>query len=195
MASYVVNFDLDVWQKVTIPMADFGIGANNVGRLRLTYAKTVGQQFWFDDMEFTSSGGSGPYQFQVAAPDALTRLHVSMLVLVVTAPSADWNPTSFANITGGLTNGLLLRHRRVSDSQVLWLLNSKDNIDLFGRFHPQDDVTFADGNLLIGFMIQPGRASVIVTDDEVLEFVVRDNLSTLSGLRGYIHYVTEIVVP
>lgn len=191
VANYVTNYDLDVWQKVTIPMSDFSIGANNVGRLKLVYAKIAGQQFWFDEFAFTASGGGGPFTFRVEAPDAVTRYHVSMLSLLVVAPSAGWDDDRFGNIVGGLTNGLLLRHRRISTAEVLWSINSKDNVDLFGRFHPQDDITFSGGDMLVGFMIKPGKASVIVTDDDVLEFVVRDDLSSLANVRGFVHYGVE----
>ena len=78
-----------------------------------------------------------------------------------------------------------MRQRRISDGEILWKFNSKDNVDLFGRYHPQDDIEFADGNLLVGFMVKPGKASVVVTDDVVLELVVRDDLSALANARGF----------
>lgn len=191
LAGYVSNYDLNVWQKITIPMADFSIGANNVGRLRIIYAKAAGQQFWFDEFAFTAAGGGGPYIFQTAAP-ATVKHHVSMMVIVVSGPGSGWNPTSFGNLSG-LTNGLLLRQRRISTGEVLWSLNSKDNVDLFGRFHPQDDITFSDGTLLVGFMVKPGKASVVVTADDVLEVVVRDDLSALSEARAFVHYGVEVI--
>lgn len=191
LASYVSDFDLDVWQKVTIPMSDFSIGSN-VGRLQVKYAKEAGQQFWFDEFAFTSAGGGGPYIFRLAAPDADTRYHLSMLVALISAPSSGWNPTTFGSISA-LANGFLVRHRRLSDSEVLWFVNSKDNVALFGQYHPQDDVTFATGDLLVGFMIKPGKASVIVTNDEVVEFVVRDDLSSMGEMRAYAHYGVEVI--
>jgi len=192
LAAYVTNYDLDVWQKVTIPMADFSLGSDIVGRLRLTYAKESDQQFWFDEFEFSASGGDGPFTFRVEAPDATERYHVSMIVMLLAGASSGWDHNTFANISV-LTNGLLLRHRRISDGEVLWSFNSKDNVDLFGRYHPQDDVEFADGTLLVGFMVKPGGASVVVTDDEVLEFVVRDDLSALDSARAFVHYGVEVV--
>jgi len=189
----VTNMDLDVWQQVSLSISDFNLTAD-VQKLRFRYRTAAGQQHFLDDIELVPGGG-GPYRFRVEAPDALTRYHVSMLVLVVAAPSAGWNPTAFADIAGGLSTGLLLRQRRKSDSEVLWKLNSKDNVDLFGRFHPQDDITFANGDLLVGFMVKPGKAAVVVTDDEVLEVVVRDDLSGLSSMRGYVHYGKEVIAP
>jgi len=112
--------------------------------------------------------------------------------LLLSGPSSGWSSDTFANTTA-LVNGLLLRHRRISTAEVLWAINSKDNTDLFGRFHPQDDITFADNELLIGFMIKPGTASVVITNDDVLEFVVRDNLSGISEARAFVHYGVEVV--
>jgi hypothetical protein len=192
VADYVTNFDLDVWQQVTIPIADFAI-TDDVSKIHFKYASKGGQQFWYDDIELNTSAGGGPFTFQVAAPDANTRYHLTMAVIVVSAPSSGWNPTAFANITSGLASGLLFRHRKLSTGTTLWSVNSKDNVDLFGRFHPQDDITFADGTLLVGFMIKPGKASVVISDDEVLEILVRDNLSSLTNVRAFAHYGLEVV--
>lgn len=189
---YTTNMDLDVWQQVSIPIADFEL-TGDVQKLRFKYRIAAEQHHWLDDLELISAVEGGPYRFRVAAPDAATLYHVTMIVLVIAGPQTDWNSTSFGNITDGLNKGLILRQRRLSGGEVLWKLNSKDNVDLFGRYHPQDDVMFANGTLLIGFMIKPGGASVTVTEDEVLEFVVRDDLSNITNMRAYVHYGVEVV--
>jgi hypothetical protein len=186
--NYVTNMDLDVWQHVEIPIADFAL-PDDVDKVLFKYASHGGQQFWFDDIALNTGGGGGPFVYRVEAP-ANERRHVSMMVLVVSAPSSGWDSSKFVNIAA-LSNGLLLRQRRLSDGYVSWSLNSKDNIDLFGRFHPQDDITFANGVLLVGFMIKPGKASVVVTSDDVLELVVRDDLSAIDNMRAYCHYGVE----
>jgi hypothetical protein len=188
--NYTTDMDLGVWQQVSIPIEDFGL-TEDVQKLRFRYRITAGQRHYFDDIKLVPPGSGGPYQFRVAAPDANTRLHVSMLSLIVSGPSAGWNNDGFANISA-LDKGLILRHRRLSDGEVLWKINSKNNIDLFGRYHPQDDITFADSVLMVGFMIKPGTASIIITDDEVLEFVVRDDLSSLTSARAFAHYGVEV---
>ena len=189
---YVTNFDAGVWQKVSIPITDFGL-TGNVQKFAVIYRKTAGQHFHLDDIELLqSSGGGGPFVFEVAAPDANTRYHISMLVLLISGAASGWNAGNFANIAA-LTNGLLVRQRNKTSGFVSWSLNSKDNTDLFGRFHPQDDITFADGTLLVGFMVKPGKASVIVTNEEVLEVVVGDDLSGLVEARGFAHFGIEVV--
>jgi hypothetical protein len=193
--NYVTNFDIDVWQKVTIPLADFALPPGQlVDQLQFQY-QSLGpkyEHFFLDDIELNPAGaGGGPFVFQVAAP-ANTLYHLSMLVLVMSAPGTGWNPNTFGNQTA-LENGLLLRQRRLSTAETLWSFNVNDNTDLFGRYHPQDDITFSDGTLLIGFMVKPSKASVIVSSDDVLEFVVRDNLSGLSSARAFAHYGVEAI--
>jgi len=192
VSDYTTNMDLDVWQKVTIPIADFGL-TGDVDKIIIRYNNTAGQHYWFDNFQLVPPGGGGPYRFLVEAPDASSIYHVSMAVLVVSAPATGWSSTSFADIVGGLANGLIFRHRRKSTSEVLWALNSKDNVDLFGRYHPQDDITFSNGEMLVGFMVKPGLATVQVTNDDVLEFVVRDDLSGLTTARAYAHFGIEVI--
>jgi hypothetical protein len=159
---YVTNFDLGVWQKVTIPIADFGLSPGQlIDEVRLVYQaqgpKT--QHYYFDDIELNPTGaGGGPYIFQLAAPVG-SIYHASMMVFIVSAPGAGWNPNTFAN-QPALENGVLLRQRKITTGEILWSFNAKDNTDLFGRYHPQDDITFADGTLLVGFMVKPGKADV-----------------------------------
>lgn len=185
---YTTNMDIGVWQRVEIPIADFGL-TTDVATLRFRFQNVVGQQFYFDNISLNDGVSNGPYRYQLIAP-AGDCYHVSMIVLIVAAPSTGWASSNFANISA-LSNGLILRQRRLSDGEILWVFNSKDNIDLFGRYHPQDVVDFAGGDKLAGFMIKPGKSSVLVTDDEILEFVVRDDLSSLTGTRAFAHYGIE----
>jgi hypothetical protein len=191
VANYTTNMDIDVWQQVSIPIADFAL-TGDVDKLRFKYAAAAGQQHWIDDIEIVTTA-NGPFRFRVAAPDAYNCYHLSMAVLVISAPSAGWNPTAFANIANGLSKGVIFRHKRISTGDVLWSINSKDNTDLFGRFHPQDDIVFANGDMLVGFMIKPGKASVVISDDDVLDFVVRDDLSSLTSVRAFAHYGIEVI--
>lgn len=188
---YTENMDLNVWQQVSIPIVDFGL-TGNVQKLRLQARNTAGQDYWLDDVSLMASSGGGPYRFKFEAPVG-SIYHVSMLVLQVVGPSAGWDSDAFGSIAGGLTNGLILRQRRLSDSEVIWKFIAKDNVSLFGYYHPQDDIAFADGNMLVGFMVKPGKATIRVTNDDVLEFVIRDDLSSIANLRAYAHYGIEVV--
>jgi hypothetical protein len=188
---YTENMDLDVWQQVAIPISDFGLTAD-VQKLEFKYLNVDGQQYWFDDIEIIPIG-NGPYRFEFEAPDTNTRYHISMIVLMVSAPKTGWTSTAFGAIAGGISQGLILRQKRKSDTEVLWKFVTKNNAGLFGYYHPQDEIVFADDEMLVGFMVKPGKASIVVTDDEVLQFVVRDDLSSITSIRAYAHFGVEVV--
>ena len=189
---YTENMDLDVWQQIAIPISDFALESNNVQKLQLRWMNVADQQYWIDDIELIPTG-SGPYRFEFEAPDADTIYHVSMIVLQVIGNTTGWASTAFGVIPGGIENGLILRHKRKSDSEVLWKFVSKDNMSLFGLFHPQDDVVFADSKMLVGFMVKPSKASIKVTNNDILQFVVRDDLTDIDSMRAYVHYGVEVI--
>lgn len=186
---YVPNMDLDVWQQVTIPIADFALGAD-VAKLVLVYATKGGQQFYFDEFELVAAGAGGPYTFRVEAP-AGERWIVGTLNLVLAAGSSGWNSDAFANIAGGLAQGLILRKRKLGTAETIWAFTFKKNVEMFGQLVPSYDFTFADDELLVNFSMKPEPATLVVTDDEVLEFVVRDNLSSIGNMRAFLHYGKE----
>jgi len=189
VSDYVPNMDLDVWQQVTIPISDFALGAD-VDKLVLIYATKGGQQFYFDTFELVAAGAGGPYTFRVEAP-AGERRHVGLLNLIMSAGSTGWNSSAFANIAGGLAQGLILRKKVLSTGEVLWAFTFKNNIELFGQLVPSYDFTFANSELMVNFSMKPDPAALVITDDEVLEFLVRDNLSSLTNMRAYVHYGKE----
>jgi hypothetical protein len=189
---YAPNMDAGVYQKISIPIADFGL-TGNVQKLRIRYGNTAGQHYFFDDIELISASAGGPYRFRMEAPDANTVYHLSMAVLMITAPDTGWTSTAFADIVGGLSQGIIMRHRKKSLGEVLWKFVTKNNHQLFGQYHPQESFVFSDNQLLVGFMVKPGRANVRITNDDVLEFVVRDDLSTIPEIRAYCHYGVEII--
>lgn len=193
IGDYAVNMDVDVWQKISIPIDDFNL-TGNVQKLQFRYCQAAGQDFWFDDIQVINSTGAGPYKFRIAAPDANTVYHLSMAVLLIAAPASGWNLNAFGNISAGITNGLIFRHRRLSTSTTLSKFISKNNLQLFGQFHPQDDITFADDNMVVGLMVKPGKANVLITNDDVLEFVVRDDLQAITDMRAYCHYGIEVLL-
>jgi hypothetical protein len=86
---------------------------------------------------------------------------------------------------------LILRHKVLSTGEVPLALTLKKNIEMFGQMVPSYDFTFANAELMINFSLKPEPATIRLTDDEVLEFVVRDNLSSLINMRAYLHYGKE----
>lgn len=184
VADYVSNMDLGVWNHVLIPLDDFGL-TGNAGRFTLRTLNTAGQRFYFDTFELLNSTGDGPYRFRVAAPEN-TIWRVSLISLVLAASDSGWDSDAFATIAAGLENGLILRQRRLSESEVLWATVVKNNQDLFGKFIPAEPFAFGDNELQMVFAIEPRLATIEITDDEVLEFVLRDDLSTLNNMRSYL---------
>lgn len=188
---YLPNMDLDVWQHVSIPIVDFELG-NDVAKLVLIYATQGGQQHYFDDFELVAAGAGGPYIFRVAAPSGKL-WYVELLNMIMAAGSTGWNSDAFGNISGGLVEGLILRKKNLTTSEVLWAFTFKKNVELFGQLVPSYDFTFADDELMVNFSMRPQMALLTVTDEEVLEFIVRDNLSTLTNMRAYVHYGEDTV--
>jgi hypothetical protein len=191
---YVTDWDIGVWQHVVVPIADFGLpGSQLVDEFRFNYTAQgpKKQHYYYDEVELNPTGaGGGPYTFEVAAPDANTLYHVTMVNLIVVGTATGWDDSTFGNITA-LTNGVLFRHQDLSVPETLVSINSKDNVDLFGRYHPQDVVDFSVDRL-VGFMIKPGKeADLTVTNQKVLQFVVRDDLSGLSNMRAFAHFGIE----
>lgn len=192
--NYVTDFDIGVWQKVTIPIADFGLPASQlVDELQIQFQANGPkfQRYYIDDIELNPVGaGGGPYIFEVAAPDVNTLYHITMVNLIVVGTASGWDDSTFGNITA-LANGLLFRHQDIVTPETLVSINSKDNVDLFGRYHPQDVVDFSVDRM-VGFMIKPGkRANLTVTNEKVLQFMVRDDLSGLSNVRAFAHFGIE----
>ena len=185
----VPNMDLDVWKTVTIDIASFGL-TGNAQKIRFQARTTSGQQYYVDDIGLVASAGGGPYRFR-ASPPAGFRWHMSMVVLKISGPSSGWDDSAFGTISGGLTHGLVLRQRRLSEGEVLWKFVTRDNDELGGFYHPQDEITWANGIMTMGFMVKPGKATVVVTEDDVMEFVARDDLSSISKMRAYLHYGEE----
>lgn len=190
--NYVTNMDLDAWQKVTIPIADFNLDAN-VQVFRVTY-KVGTQRHWFDEFNIQASGGTGPYEFRVSSPTGYV-YHVERVIIVVSASDIGWTSTSFANISGGLENGLLMKYHKIGASpETYWSFNNRNNAEMFGQFKAFNDVNFDDSEQLVAFALHPELSSVIlIDDDEVLDLVVRDDLSSLTSLRAFLHYGVEVI--
>jgi len=189
VANYVSNFDIGVWQKVTIPIDDFALG-DIVAQLEFSYAAKGGQHFYFDDFEFNTSAGGGPFTFRVSAP-ATECWHVERIVLAIEGADTGWNGDAFGDITSGLTNGLLLKHHDPVIPTVHWTVNAKNNNEMFGQYLVENDAAFFDSKQLITFAVRPTVSTVTVTDVDFLDFVVRDNLSSLSNCRAFLHYGVE----
>jgi hypothetical protein len=107
------------------------------------------------------------------------------MTLILVAPDTGWNSNAFANIAGGLASGLTLRHRDLALSDNSWRIVCKQNTELFGNFDPVVDTAYNDGTRQISFVLRPDPATVVITANDVLEFVVKDDLTGLTNLRAF----------
>lgn len=187
ITDYVDNLDIDVWQLVTIPIADFGLDGN-VQKLVFRFVLVDDQRYNFDDIELYPSGG--PYRFQALAP-ANTTYHVKKIALVFTVDTSSWTKDYFLSISGGLSKGLIIRHRDLSIPEVLWAINIKDNFTMFSRLDSCHSVPYASSINQYKMVLSPEPASVKITSTLAIEAVVRDDLSTLNALRAFVQYGEE----
>jgi len=192
---YVTNMDLGVWQKVTIPISDFNL-TGNVQKFRLRFMAVDGQQHYIDDIELVAAGSGGVKRFRVAAESG-TIYRTDAIMLVLVEENSNWSGDGFASLSA-LTNGLILRQvdTELVEDNVLWSINIKDNVDLFGRMIIQNDVVFGNGEHLFTLAMRPDKrvkASVEVTETKVLEWVVRDDLTDINQLRAYLHFGVEVI--
>lgn len=182
ITDYVDNLDIDVWQLVTIPIADFGL-TGNVQKLVFRFVLVANQRYNFDDIELYPSGG--PYRFQ-ALGAANEVCHVKTIVLSATVDTTSWTKDHFLSISGGLDKGLIIRHRDLSTPEVLWSVNIMDNLTLFSRMDVRNEVDYASSIKQYKLIMMPEPASVKLTDSLAIEAVVRDDLSGLNALRAFV---------
>lgn len=181
LSSYVDNFDIDVWQHVVIPIADFNL-TGNAQKLLFRYTLVANQQWHFDDIELYPSGG--PYRFRVSGSEQYT-CHMKRLILSFVEDTSAWTKDYFLSISGGLTNGLILRYRDLAAKDVLWTMNLRDNLTLFSRLELLHKVAYASSVEQYTMILEPIPAVVPLTPDLVVEAVVQDDLSSLNALRAF----------
>jgi hypothetical protein len=185
VSDYTSNNDLDVWQRVQIPIVDFNL-SGQVGRFIFQARQTDNQQYYIDDVDMLNSTSDGPYKFRVTGVSGQRRL-VSRITLSISADLTGWDSSSFADISNGLELGLILRQGVVSTQEVVWSVVLKNNIELFTTLVSSDPINLGDEQLVV-FTIEPNIATITLEEDDALEFVVRDDLSSLHNMRAAIQY-------
>ena len=181
MSNYVDNFDIDVWQRVVIPINDFNL-TGNVQKLTFRYMQVDNQRWNFDDIELYPSGG--PYRFRVSGT-ANTTCHLRRLILSFAEDTSSWTKDYFLSISGGLTSGFILRYRDLDAKDVLWRMNIRDNFTLFSKLELLHRVAYSSSVEQYTMILEPHPAAVPLTDNLVVEAVVQDNLSSLNSLRAF----------
>ena len=184
LMDYLPSQDLGVWQHFSIPLADFNLPAEDVDEFRFRTLNDDGADYWLDDIKLVS--GSGGKTFRMAAV-GVGEWVVEAITLILVAADSGWDSDSFCDIAGGLANGLQLRHRDLAAGENFWKLVCTKNIELFGQFDPVVDTAYNDNTRQISFVLQPGSATIKITANDVLEFLVKDDLTSLVNVRAFAH--------
>jgi len=192
LENYINEVNEGSWVKLIIPIVDFQLDAH-VAKLFLDFGGVADQKHYIDDVELLPSGGDGPYIFQVCAPAGEIH-HIESITLLLAAGDSNWKSSNFGDIEGGLEGGLILRHLDKSGDldEVLWSVTFCDNVDMWGNMDEQSTNTFSNNKTMVVWKITPTLSSVDVTEDKVLQFVVRDDLSSLNKLRAFVNYGVEV---
>jgi len=169
--------------------------SGDVAELVFSYDKINGQHYYFDDIVLNESGGSGSGSqvFRVySSSDEI--YHVDSLKIILISSDSGWGSDSFANISGGLLNGILIRFvdTGLSEDHVLWSFVLKNNVDLFGYLCPLENMSFPDSSFMLVLVLPLNIASINVTDTRVLDIIIRDDLSSLVTMKAFLNYGVEI---
>jgi hypothetical protein len=189
LMDYLPSQDIGVWQHFSIPIADFNLSTENVDEFRFRTLNDDGADYWLDDIKLVS--GSGGKVFRMAAV-GIGQWVVESVTLVLVAPDTGWDSNAFCDITGGLANGLQLRHRDLAAGENFWKFICTNNIELFGQFDPVVDTAYNDNTRQISFVLKPGSSTIKVTSNDVLEFLVKDDLTSLVNARAFAHVGVEV---
>lgn len=182
IGAYDITRDLNVWQYVSIPMADFNLDGDDVDQFRLRTTIAAGARYDVDEVKLVTNANNRTFQVR---PGTSQRWRLTRVRLVLGAPSgAGWGVHDFGSVLGGLANGLSLRHRNLSGSTNQWRLITRFNYGLWGQYEIVSDVTLGSTRQLVA-EFDPNPSDVIIDNDNPLEYLVRDDLSGLSVAQAY----------
>ena len=129
------------------------------------------------------------HTFRVAAPVGETWVVDTMVLLIQDATG--WDSTGFGGIAGGLPTGMRVRFRDLitGGGTNIWSYVVKDNVELMERLPLRSITDFANSQTVATWALQfEGAIGVHVTDEHVLEMVIRDDMSPLTKMRAHVHY-------
>ena len=134
----------------------------------------------------TVDGSGGDVTFRVAAP--ANTLWVADTIVLMIQDNTGWNSGDFVG-RAALANGLRIRLRDLNGATNLWGWNLKDNTDLMEKLPLRTITDFANGQTVAIWELKASDdMGFHVTDNEVLEFLVRDDLTSLTKMRAHVHY-------
>lgn len=138
------------------------------------------------DMNIDGSGAAKT--FRVAAPPGQMWWGGAVQITIVDATG--WRATGFGAQTSNLTNGVILRKKNIDTSEVIWSWTLKRNFDLYDRMERRVADSFADNRMIAKFRLKPPSDNITIelSEDEVLEIVVQDDLTFLDLMHAAFFY-------
>lgn len=127
--------------------------------------------------------------YRVVAPAGETWMGARIRLIIADATS--WPLLGFGAGASPLSTGLLFRKQQLASPTTVWSWNLTRNYDLYERFECKSRTPFSDTRETSVFEFEaPADMGFEVDEDNALEFLVRDNLAILDGLRAlFIHGV------
>lgn len=196
ISDYTHLLETDEWREFEIPIEDFTLDGT-VGRLKLDYysaAPAKSQQHWLDDIALDDGGGGDHYIFRLTPP-ANTLYHVECVSLILADGSSSWNDSDFGEISTA-SQGVIIRFRNKTTGEVHWSHTLYNNTDLLCITDNVQEITFPDTTKMVVVTFETslfcGHSPVTTLDsDNVLEAVVRDDLTGLTALKCFARYSVE----
>jgi len=179
----------DVWQKIVIPLLDFGdlAGYTTLDALRVKQVAIEGKapKYYLDDIQFEQTGT--PVTFELAA-DKETWLHVESFTFSLadamagtlvngTMPYLAYDKILGETLVAGIT------YKRTQNEVVRYAVNVKSLLDLLQLAGSEVSASGSDGTNTWVTIIIKHIAPLILKNGDVLSFTVSENLTGLLHFR------------
>ena len=133
-------------------------------------------------------GSSADVTFRVAATAGELWIGTEIVLVISDGDGTGWSTADFAKIASGLSSGCRFRLRDLADTSNLWSFNVQDNFELQMRMPKPDVIHYTNSTVVTYHLTPKGDIGFHVTDNEVLEILVRDDLTSLTKMRAQLNY-------
>ena len=188
LSEYVDITTLNAWQKIAVPLGDFGLTASTIDSFRIIIVKGVkNPDFYLDDIQIEEVGESVEFTIE---PRKGTWLYIKRFdITIVDAYDATLADSTLPNIpyegflgVGSLTTGILIQ--RIQLGEVLFQATIKDLIDFIALADMKIVSQGFDGTNTWIKLSQEMEVPLLLKaeDEDKHRYVIRDNLSGLKIL-------------
>jgi len=182
----------DVWQKISIPLTDFGTLAisTTLNALRIKIAAQEGKspKWYLDDIQFEQTGTPIEYNLE---PSKGTWLHVKSLQIVMadaysgTLANATMPNIPYDSILGMEALAVGIVYRRVQDNSIITTFNIKKFVDFMGLSNAAITGSGSDGtNTWVSVNVKFNENVILKSEDkDKMSLTISEDLSQLLFLR------------